>query len=420
MSFGRCLLSLVLFGIACQPLSAGNWPQWRGPRGTGISEERGLPTQWSATENVAWKVPLPDRGNSTPIVWGDKVFITAAIEKQNKRGLMCFNRADGKLLWEQYVTYEEKEPTHSTNPYCSASPVTDGQCIVAWYGSVGMAAYDFAGKELWRRDLGKFEHVWGNAASPILHGDLVINSCGPGLTAYLIALDKRTGKDVWKRELPNAQSKKVEQFYGSWSTPVLRETATRKELLLSLPLQLQAFDPDTGNDLWSCRGLTDLVYTSPLVGDDAVVAMSGYGGAAIGVRVGSSDKDDVTDSQRLWRVERNPQRVGSGVVVGEHVYILNETGVAYCMELKTGKNLREERLGSKTWASMAYADGRLYIIQESGETLVLEPGTELKVIAKNPLERGDLTRGSLAFSDGQIFIRTYQKLYCIGERKAAE
>jgi outer membrane protein assembly factor BamB len=410
------LLALLL-AFSTPWLCAGNWPQWRGPLGTGVSQERGLPTHWTASENVAWKVPMADRGNSTPIVWGERVFITAAIEKEQKRGLVCFDRADGKLLWEQYVVYEEPETTHQTNPYCSASPVTDGQCIVAWHGSAGIYAYDLAGKELWRRDLGKFDHIWGNAASPILYGDLVITSCGPGLTCFLVALDKRTGEEVWRRDLPEAQSKTPEQFYGSWSTPVLRPTAARDELLLSLPRQLRALDPKSGRDLWRTGGLTDLVYTSPVYGDGLVVAMSGYHGAAIGVQAASAEQGELSEEQRLWRIEKNPQRVGSGVIVGEYLYILNEPGVAYCMELKTGKNVWEERLGGKSWSSMVYADGRLYVAHENGETSVLEASPEFKLIAKNPLARNDLTRASLACSDGQIFIRTYQNLYCIGERK---
>ena len=413
----RVLLAVVVFA-AVLPASvlAGNWPQWRGPLGTGISDETGLPIQWSATENVAWKVALPDRGNSTPIVWGNRVFITQAIEKEHKRGLMCFNRADGKLLWEQFLVYNEPEETHQTNPYCSASPVTDGERIFAWYGSAGIAAYDLQGQELWRRDLGKFPHIWGNAASPILHAGQVILSCGPGTTAFLVALDQRTGNETWRRELPEAQSKTSKQFYGSWSTPVLRLTRPRAELLLSLPKELRAFDPASGGDLWKCGGLTDLVYTSPVYSSDTVVAMSGYGGSALAVRATGKESGDLTE-QRLWRIEKNPQRVGSGVVVGEHLFILNEPGVAYCLELSTGMKVWEERLGGKSWSSMVHADGRLYVLHESGQTSILQPGTQFKLIGTNTLGKNDLTRASLAPSDGQFFIRTYENLYCIGKQK---
>jgi outer membrane protein assembly factor BamB len=393
---------------------AGDWPAWRGPAGTGVSDERGVPIEWSASENITWKTPLPDQGNSTPIVWGDRVFVTQALEKGARRTVMCFDRGDGKLLWQGEVPFSGKEPTHDTNPYCSASPVTDGERVIAWHGSAGMVAYDFEGQELWRRDLGPFEHIWGNAASPVIHGELVIAHLGPGPQTILAAFDKKTGQDVWRRELADARGKDADQWKGSWSTPVLRPIAGGHELLVSLPQQVSAFDPATGADRWTCRGLGDLVYTSVLFGDDTVVAMSGYGGPALATRAG--EKGDVTDTHRLWLVEGNPQRVGSGVVVGQHIFILEETGVAECIELATGKSLWEERLGAKSWSSMAHVDGRLYVIDMDGETFVLAANPEkCEIIARNPL--GELTRGSLAFSDGQIFIRTYQKLYCIGERR---
>jgi outer membrane protein assembly factor BamB len=395
---------------------AENWPAWRGPTGVGICQEQGFPVSWSSTENVAWKIPMPEPGNSTPIVWGEKLLVTSQLEGGKLRALMCFDRKDGKLLWQQAIRFEGTEPLHRTNTYCAASPVTDGEVVVAWHGSAGLVGYDLDGKQLWHRDDGLFIHEWGNASSPVLLGDQVLAYLGPGLRCLLVALDKRTGAEIWKRELPEAQSKTQQQFFGSWSTPVLRRNGDRMELLLSLPLKMRAFDPSNGQDLWGCDGLTDLVYTSPLYSGDLVVAMSGYGGAAIGVKAGPGATGDLTES-RLWRHERNPQRIGSGLILGEHLFHLNEPGDAICLEVASGKEVWRQRLTTKSWCSMVYADGRIYVNNEQGETFVLEPATELKVLSRNTLEKAEMTRGSLAFSDGQIFMRTYQNLYCFGERK---
>src|SRR5258708_5113871 len=194
-------LGLIAFLLSLSPLAA-NWPAWRGPEGTGISTERDLPEHWSKSENVHWRVPLPERGNSTPIISGNRIFLTQAIEKENRRTLMCFDRRDGKLLWQSGTTYTEKDPSHETNPQCSASPVTDGERVIASFGSAGLYCYDFRGKELWHRDLGKQTHIWCNAASPMIWRDLCILNFGPGDRTFLIAVDKATGKTVWQHDEP--------------------------------------------------------------------------------------------------------------------------------------------------------------------------------------------------------------------------
>ena len=401
----------VLIGVAGR---AEDWPAWRGAGGDGVSAEAKFPTKWSATENIRWKVALPGPGNSTPIVAGGRVFVSCAAEQGHQRSLLCLDRANGKQLWTKTVTFAPDEPTHSTNPFCSASPVTDGERVIVSHGSAGLFCYNFAGEELWHRDLGEFKHVWGNAASPVLFEKLVILSCGPGLNAFVIALDKKTGQDVWRQDIPEMKSAKLDEFHGSWSTPVLYRDINRPTLLLSLPTRLFAVDPRSGATIWSCGGLSKLVYTSPLVVDDIIVTMCGYHGPALAVRAGG--EGDVTESRRLWLTEKpNPQRIGSGVVVGKHVYILNENGVAWCIDPATGETKWEQRAGQgKSWSSMNYAAGRLYVINMDGTTVVLDPDpTQCKIIAENPL--GEQTCASLAFSNGEIFARTYKHVYCIGE-----
>jgi outer membrane protein assembly factor BamB len=389
---------------------------WRGPSGDGVCKETDLPLKWDKDENVRWKIKLPDRGNSTPVIWGERIFVTQAIEKKNLRTLMCLQRKDGEVLWQREVEYKEKERTHETNPYCSGSPATDGERVVVSYGSAGVYCYDFDGKEMWHRDLGKFDQIWGNASSPVIWNDLVFLNCGPGERTFLLAMNKKDGKDVWKVEIPGGKdgSKGGNDWIGSWSTPVVASVKGRDELIMSWPEELRAYDLKTGDELWTCKGLTKLAYTSPLVTQDVVVAMSGFGGAAIAVPPGGSG--DVTD-KRLWRAEKNQQRIGSGVIVGEHVFMVNEPGQMMCIEWKTGKVLWQERLSEKAvWGSLLQAGERLYVTNSEGETFVLAAKPKFEVLARNPLPK-ETTRASIVASDGELFIRTYDHLWCIGKKQ---
>lgn len=189
--------------------SASSWPEWRGSGGGGVADEKGLPTRWSSQENIRWKVPLPDRGNSTPAVWGNRVFITQPIESEGKRLVLCLDRISGKELWRAGTTYNLPEETHETNPQCSASPSTDGERVIAWFGSAGVFCYDVNGKELWKRDLGKQKHNWGYSSSPVIHKDLVILHFGPGERAFLVALNKRrvkpSGRPTSRRFAPSSE-----------------------------------------------------------------------------------------------------------------------------------------------------------------------------------------------------------------------
>ncbi len=415
----RYVVLLAALSILPSPGRADNWPAWRGADGMGRCAETDLPVKWSATENVRWKMKLPGAGNSTPVIWGDRIFLTQATDKGLKRGLLCLSRKDGKTLWHKVIEYKEKEPTHDTNPYCSASPATDGERVVVSHGSAGVYCYDFEGKELWHRDLGKCEHIWGNAASPVLYGDLVILNFGPGERTFLIAMDRKTGEDVWKVEEPGGKrgDKGQSEWLGSWSTPTLLKLKERDELVMSWPGVVKAYAPKTGELLWTCQGLAKdesadrLVYTSPLVSAEAVVAMAGYGGPALAVRPGG--KGDVTQTHRLWRQPRADQRIGSGVLVGEHVYMVTEPGRAECIELKTGKTAWTERVGAGAWGSLVHAGDRLYVTNVEGETLVLAAKPKFEVLSRNPLK--ETTKASIAVSDGTIFIRTYEHLWCIGK-----
>jgi len=417
------LKALVLV-LGLHAAFAGNWPTWRGENALGISKETKLPLKWSANENVLWKVALPERGNSTPVVWNEKIFLTQAVGE--RRTVMCLDRRSGKTLWQSGTSYNEPEETHETNPYCSASPVTDGDRVIAWFGSAGVFCYNMNGKELWRVDLGKQSHMWGFASSPVIHGDLCLMYFGPGETAALLAVDKHTGKEAWRvKDPPIEKRKRTDGFrgqeekgvVGSFSSPILVEANGRTELVMSYPQLICAYDPKTGRELWRCDGLSELIYTSPIGGEGVVVGMGGFDGTAVAVKAGG--KGDVTATHRLWRHERTKNRLGSGVVHEGRVYVLNTPGIAECIELKTGKTLWQERVRgagptSESWSSMVLAGDRIYVLNQSADTVVLKAGPKFEVLAVNALEN-ELTNASHAISEGQIFIRTHKHLWCIGE-----
>ncbi len=410
------LVAAVLL-LTALPLQGEDWPAWRGPSANGYSSDTGFPTTWSSSENIKWSVKLPGPGNSTPIVVGNRLFVSCAGRQGHRRTLICLDRKDGSTLWEQHVTFDADEATHISNPYCSSSPVSDGQCVIVWHGSAGLFAYDMDGTPLWQKDLGRFDHIWGSASSPIIHQDLVILNCGPGVRSFMLAVDKRTGTQQWRRELPGMASKEPGDYVGSWSSPLVVEDDGRDTLLISLPTMLHALDPNTGQSQWWCAGLGKLIYTSPIVSENTVVTMSGHHGPAMAVAMGG--QGDVTATHRIWvHDEKTPQRIGSGVIVDDCVYILNEQGIAWCMELATGDILWRHRLGAATsWSSMCYADRHIYVNDSLGTTYVLKPdATECLVVAKNAIKQR--MGASLAFSNGQVFLRTYDNLYCIEQSRA--
>lgn len=416
-------LKLAAALICAYSISGANWPAWRGSQGTGMCSEKDLPIHWSQKQNVRWRTPLPDRGNSTPIVWENRVFITQAVESEGRREVMCFDRTTGNLIWKSGVKGIEPEPTHELNPPCAASPVTDGERVIASFASAGLFCYDLDGKELWRRDLGKQLHIWGNGASPIIHEDLCILNFGPGEATFLIALDKKTGRTVWRHDEPGGDSGQTRPgqnraaWIGSWSTPIVISVDGHKELIVTLPNRVCAFDPSTGKELWTCDGLNPLVYTSPIHEDGIIVGMGGYSGSALAVRAGGIG--NVTQTRRHWHHPKTKQRIGSGVIHDGFIYILNDPGIAECFELQSGKRLWEERLRgtgpkSTSWSSMILSENKLYAINQSGDTFVLRASPDFELLSTNPL--GETAMSSLAVSNGEIFIRTYESLWCISER----
>ena len=426
-------------------LHAENWPTWRGPNSQGVSREKALPLQWSPTENVRWKVKMPASGNSTPIVWGERVFVTQSTERTlwppkvpidfpkgtspgghaiaEKRSVMCFHRADGKLLWQRDIIYKEKEPTHGTNPFCSASPVTDGEVVVVSHGSAGLVGYDFEGKQLWHYDVGKLEHVWGNASSPILHGDLCIHWAGPGPRQYLIAVNKRTGAKVWETPESGGDSGLHSgKFLGSWSSPIIARVGDQDQLIFGLPFKLKGYDPKTGKELWSAAIGGSYSYSSPIFVPPSPLAGEGVKGDPVVIYGSNVLKLGATGdiTKHRLKVKVGSMYISTAVVSGDYLYTYNNVGVPACYEWKTGAELWKDQIkerpgGTETWGSLVHAAGRIYIADKTGATHVFAAGPKYQHLATNRLGNEGMN-ASLAVSDGSIYLRTHKHLWCIGEK----
>jgi outer membrane protein assembly factor BamB len=409
---------LALTALLATSALAADWPAFRGPSGDGIATEDKAPLHWGPEKNVRWRASLPGPGNSSPIVSQGKVFVTCAENEGKKRNLFCFDRRSGEKLWVRTVEYPAVEPTHRTNPYCASTPVTDGSNVVVWHGSAGVYCYDFEGRELWKHELGETRHDWGYASSPILYRDKVILNFGPGSRTFLAALALKDGQILWKLDEPGGLDATDKRMVGSWSTPVVIEVDGNPLILCSMPTRVIGCDPQSGSLLWHCGGLAtekvDMVYPSPVVSDGIGVAFTGWvNGPAICFKLGGSG--DVTATNRLW-LEKQTQRIGSGVIVDGRLFIVcSGPGIAQCMECKTGKILWSDRLeGGESWSSVVLAAGRLYSTSRRGVTTVFRPNPEkLEVLAMNDL--GEPSHATPAISDGQIFLRTDAKLYCIAE-----
>jgi outer membrane protein assembly factor BamB len=384
-----------------------NWPRWRGPQQDGHAADADLPVQWSG-ESIAWKTTLPGIGQSSPIIWGDRIFLTAYLDNGRERIVFCVDRVSGKILWQQSAWKGEPEPSHQMNGWASASCVTDGQIVVSFFGRGGLHAYTVGGKPLWSRDLGRFEGPWGTAACPIIVDDLVVQNCDADTAAWLVAFDKRTGKDVWRTK---------RRDYRGWSTPIVIDAGNRRELVLNGHEGVQAYDPATGHELWFCkseRGRGEPTVTP--VGELLCVVNGLKGGEIYAVRPGGSG--DVTATHMPWHTLRRGGRdTPSPIAVGNYVVVCDMGGIAACYDIRDGRVLWTERLPGKYSGSPVAACGLVYFLNEAGKTVVIEPGPALKIVAENdlPAGRDEIFRASLTPSAGQWFARSTSVLYCIGK-----
>lgn len=418
---------------------APNWPQWRGPEGTGKTSATAVLTRWGPDQNVKWRAELPEPGNSTPVVWGDRIFLTQPLSDPKLRALICFDRRTGEELWRRGVAYTEDEASHRTNPYCSASPVTDGQRVIAWFGSAGLVCWDFDGVELWRRDLGRQQHMWGYGSSPILHDDLCILNFGPGNREFLLAVDKATGETRWQvdalddaaeRELSGPENdgnandfrsdkRRRERLRGSWNTPIVVEVDGRAELVAALPRRVSGYDPSTGKRLWTCGGSGPLAYASPMESDGVIVALGGYNGGSLAVRAGG--QGDVTETHRLWHKPEHGGWLGTGVAHDGAIYVCDMGGVISCLDVRSGDELWKARSGGGgTWSSITQtADGLMFLLTKSGTTTVFRPDRQgFEKVAENDLN--ETTNTSVVVTGDDVIIRTDEALWSLADQSEDE
>jgi len=416
----RRLLAACLAALLLPSLVAANWPQWRGPDMNGVSAEKNLPLKWSATENVAWKLAMPDRSGSTPIVWGSRVFLNVA--EGDALSLWCVDRAKGTVLWKRPLgSGNVKMRKHNMS---SPSPVTDGRSVWVMAGTGVLKSFDFEGRELWSRDIqkdyGQFGLMWGYASSPLLYEDALFVQVLHGMNtddpSYVLRIDKKTGKTVWRVERPTDA---VRESPDAYTTPALLRVGKTTEIVVSGADYVTGHDPATGKELWRAGGLNPereanfRIVASPIV-YDGLVHVPTRVRPLLTFRAGG--RGDITKSHLVWSTVNGPD-VPTPVTDGKYFYIVNDRGIVWCLDAKTGKEVyAQQRLKPGTYSgSPVLADGRVYVTSEDGITTVFKAGPQFEVLAENNL--GEYCLSSPAVSGGQIFIRTANNLYCIGPRR---
>ena len=402
-----CLCIALCVGFTSAAL-ADNWPQWRGPQRSGITSDTGVPTTWSATENVRWKVPLPGQGISNPIVWEDRVFVTSSDgPEQNELHVVCLDRNSGRERWHRRQWGTAPTLSHGTkSSMASASPVTDGERLFAFFGTGDVFCFDLDGGLLWHRSLaaeyGAFENRFAASSSPLVVDGLLVLQCDHYGASYVVAIDVRTGANRWKADRP--------ECWLSWSSPQVVPVGDRFELVVCGSEKLDAYDSRTGDKLWTVRGFSRECIPTPLVGHGLLFAVSGPNGTSYAIKPGG--RGDVTETHVVWKNERGTPFVPSGILVGDRYYLVDDKGIATCLDAHSGKQLWRKRFGGAFTASPVSADGLLFFTNESGSTLVLDAASDDREITRN--EIGEPVYASPAIAQGRLFLRTAKHLMCIG------
>jgi len=404
----RSSLPAALIWILATCAWAGEWPCWRGPHGDGVSEETNVPVRWSGTENVAWKVAIPGQGHSSPIVWGDRVFVTTYVEQGDKRVLLCLERGSGKTLWEKTVLTAKPEKKNGLNSYASGTPATDGRRVwVAFLQApdIVVVCYDMEGKELWRKSPGTFASVHGFCSSPVPYKDTIILNCDQDAPAWIVAFDKATGAVVWRIDRPNRTR--------SYCTPTIFQAAGKPQMVLSGSKCVASYDPDTGKPHWLVDGPTEQFVAGVVYADNMFFITGGFPELHIlGIRPDGAG--NVTATHIAWRDTKGVSYVPSPIVHDKYFFVVSDRGLASCFEAKTGRRMWQEKLGRHHSASAVSANGNLYFLDDDGKMFVLKAGPEFGLVACNDL--GEECYASPAISRGNILIRASGNLYCIGKR----
>jgi outer membrane protein assembly factor BamB len=401
-----CLSSLILILASFTlPGRAENWPQFRGPRGDGTSVEKNVPTHWSQTENVAWKTPLPGVGHSSPVVWENSVFLTSATE-DGKRLLIRLDANSGKILWEAIVAKTKRESMHRENSRASSTVATDGQRIITSFqvgDRVQLSSYNYEGKLEWSIQPLRFSGEHGYSYSPIFYQDLVIFDCRQEGDAATLAIEKQSGRIRWRTE---PGMKRISHI-----TPLVIKDGAREQLVVSGSNETASYDPRTGKRLWWCEGPSDVAVAGMCFGDGLIFVTAGYPDRTrMGVRVDGSG--DVTASGVAWSSRRQVSYVPSPVYHQGHVYSVVDEGMLNCFDMKTGATKWDQRLGGRFRSSMILANGLIYTTNDKGLTTVFRASSEgFQQVSANDLREFCYT--TPAISDGHLFLRTEQNIYCI-------
>ncbi len=418
----RMPVIITLFMLLVAPRSqAEDWPQFRGAGGRATSDDRGLPVEWSSEKNIVWKADLPGFGASSPIVIGDRVFITCyngyglvaeaeGTPKDLKRHLLCLNRTTGTTRWTREVSAEGNESNYVDfmlqHGYATSTPTCDGECVYVFLGTSGVRAFDLEGQPLWQTDVGSYAHNWGTGGSLVIDGELLLVNAAVESDAF-IALDKRSGKEIWR----------AKRLISSWSTPIVVDLPDgARELIVSIKGRLLGLDPLTGERLWTCQTKQAYASPSPIFHEGRIYAFGGKPNVLLAVRPGG--RGDVSETHIDWRAAGVGSGITSPVFYQGHIYTVDERGIVGCVHATTGEVVYRERLspsGATFYASPVIADGKLYAVSREHGTYVLEAEPQFKQLAVNRLSPDEsIFNATPAISRGQLLLRSNRALYCIG------
>lgn len=418
----------ALLTVLLPPMTnAENWPGWRGPRGDGTAEDSQIPTQWNGEtdENIHWKYKVPGTGHSSPIVWGNRIFLVSCLEDSNERLLLCVDKTTGKQLWQQAVLTSKLETKHRLNSFASGTPTTDGKTIYATFlvvdgheipatnvgnprgvtpGKILVAAYDFNGQQLWTATPGGFTSVHGFCSSPVIFEDLLIINGDHDGDSYIAALDRATGNEIWK--IPRQHKTR------SYCTPLIRTIKGKSQMVLTGSKRIISLDPRTGKQHWLVEGPTEQFVSSMVYDGEKFYMTAGFPTHHV-MGIHPNGADNVTDTHVAWHSKMAKCYVPSPVLAGDRLFVADDRGTANCFDTNTGQRIWQDRLGKHYSASLTVANGLVYFVADDGITKVVRPGNKLDVVSENPL--GEYSFASPAMSDGQIFIRGEEHLFAIGK-----
>jgi len=417
-TLSRSLLQAAII-LAAATAQADNWPTWRGANHDGVSTEKNLPAEWSESKNLLWKAPMPGVGAATPVVWGDRIFVTS--EDGEDLVLLCLG-TDGKQLWKAKVGTGAKHARGGEGNSATPSPSTDGKAVFAYVGSGDFAAFDFAGKEVWRFNAqeryGKFAYGFGMHTTPLLHEGRIYLQLIHARAALVVALDAATGREVWKVD---RKSDGHSECLHSYASPCLWRSGAQARLITHGNDYAVAHNLADGAEVWRAADLnpkgrynsTLRFVASPVAVENLIVIPTAKNGAVVGMRPDAAGVVGAGAPGEAWRIDRGTPDVPSPVVYDGRVYLCRESGVLTCLDAKTGAQIYSDRAHAQTYrASPVAADGRIYLTAKDGTFTVVQAGPELKILAKNKLP--DQFTASPAISNGRIYLRGSESLYAIG------